>query len=74
MFSLFKMPKKKTFGHFLTSSEDKLFFVKKEDMFSKKGTYMVSLSKPDINDGQIALSFSSKQVQYEKTWERKRNK
>ena len=54
------MPKKKTFGHFLTSSEDKLFFVKKEDMFSKTGTHMVSLSKSDINDGQIALSFSSK--------------
>ena len=26
------MLKKKTFGHFLTSSEDKSFFVKKEDV------------------------------------------
>ena len=39
MFSLFKMPKRKTFGHFLTSVEDKLFFIKKEDLSSKKRTY-----------------------------------
>ena len=39
MFNLFKMPKRRTFGHFLTSSEDKLFFIEKEDMSSKKKTY-----------------------------------
>ena len=39
MFSLLKMPNRRTFGHFLTSSEDNLFFVKKEDMSSKKRTY-----------------------------------
>ena len=39
MFYLFKMPKRRTFGHFLTSSEDKLFFIKKEEMNSKKWTY-----------------------------------
>ena len=30
MFSLFKKPKRRTFGYFLTSSEDKIFFVKKD--------------------------------------------
>ena len=30
MFLLFKMPKRRTFGYFLTSSEDKIFFVKKD--------------------------------------------
>ena len=30
---------KEAFGHFLTSSEDKLFFIKKEDISSKKRTY-----------------------------------
>ena len=39
MLYLFKMPKRRTFGDFLTSSEDKLFFIKKEDMSSKKKTY-----------------------------------
>ena len=43
MFSLFIMPKRRTFEHSLASSEDKLFFVKKEDMSSKRKTYMVSL-------------------------------
>ena len=27
---------RRTFGHFMDSSEDKLFFLKKEDMFSKR--------------------------------------
>ena len=40
MFYLFKMPKRRIFGHFLTSSEDKLFSIKKEDMSSKKRTYV----------------------------------
>ena len=39
IFSLFTMPKRRTFGHFLASSENKLFFVKKEEISSKKGTY-----------------------------------
>ena len=39
MFSLFIMPKMRTFGHFLASSEDKFYFLKKEDMSSKKRTY-----------------------------------
>ena len=33
------MTKRRTFGYFLASSENKLFFVKKEEMSSKKGTY-----------------------------------
>ena len=33
------MPKRMTYGHFLTSSEDKLFFVKKEDVSFKRRTY-----------------------------------
>ena len=33
------MPKRRTFGHFLMSSEDQLFFAEKEDMSSKKRTY-----------------------------------
>ena len=36
MFSLFIMPKKRTFGDFLASSEDKLFFIKKENMSSNR--------------------------------------
>ena len=36
MFNLFKMPKRRTFGQFLTSSEDKLFFIKKEDMQARR--------------------------------------
>ena len=39
LFYLFKMPKKRTFGYFLTSSEDNLFFIKKEDKSFKKKTY-----------------------------------
>ena len=39
MFYLFKMPKRMAFGHFLASSENELFFIKKEDMSSKKRTY-----------------------------------
>ena len=39
MFSLFIMPKKENVSSFLGSSEDKLFFAKKEDMFFKRGTY-----------------------------------
>ena len=39
MFSRFVMSKKRTFVHFLASSKDKLFFVKKEDMYSKRRTY-----------------------------------
>ena len=39
MFSLFIMPKRRTFVHFLASSEDKFFLVKKEDMSSKRRTY-----------------------------------
>ena len=39
MFSLFIMPKRRTFGHFLASPEDKFFLVKKEDMSSKRKTY-----------------------------------
>ena len=39
MFSLFIMPKRRTFGHILASSEDNLFFVKKEDVSSKRTTY-----------------------------------
>ena len=46
MFSLFKMPKMRTFGHFLTSSEDKLFFVKKEDVWLAYLPMMVLLTKP----------------------------
>ena len=38
MFSLFIMPKRRTFGHFLASSEDIFFLVKKEDMSSKRRT------------------------------------
>ena len=38
-FHCFKMPKRRTFEHYLTSSEDKIFFVKKEDISSKKRTY-----------------------------------
>ena len=33
------MPNRRTFGHFLAFSEDKLFWVKKEDMSSKRRTY-----------------------------------
>ena len=39
MFSLFIMPKRRTFGHFLASSENILFFVKKENVSSKRRTY-----------------------------------
>ena len=45
MFSLFVMPEKWIFGHFLASSESKLFFVKKEDMSSKRRT----CGKPNQN-------------------------
>ena len=34
-----QMPKRRIFGDFFMSSEDKIFFVKKEDMSSKKRTY-----------------------------------
>ena len=33
------MPKRRTFGHFLVSSEDKFFLVQQEDLSSKKRTY-----------------------------------
>ena len=36
---MFKMPKMRKFGQFLTSLEDKLFFIKKKDMSSKMKTY-----------------------------------
>ena len=45
------MPKRRTFGHFLASSEDKLVFVKKEDMFSKRRTY----GKPNIGTVLLIL-------------------
>ena len=51
MFYLLKMPKRRTFGHFLTFSEDKLFFNKKEDMFSKKRTY--GNPTPNQHDSQL---------------------
>ena len=45
MISLFIMPKRRTFGHFLTSLEDEVFFAKKADnMSSKRRTY----AKPGI--------------------------
>ena len=37
MFSLFKMPKRRTFGDFLTSSEDKLFSLKRRTYPPKRG-------------------------------------
>ena len=51
MISLFIIPKRRTFGHFLASSEDKLFLVKKEDMSSKRRTYGKPRQHgdPDIN-------------------------
>ena len=36
---MFSMPKRRTFEHFLASSEDSFFLVEKEDMFSKRRTY-----------------------------------
>ena len=33
------MPKRRTFEHFLASSEDNFFLVKKEDISSKRRTY-----------------------------------
>ena len=51
MFWLFKMPNRRTFGHFLASSENKLLFVKKEDMSSKRKTY----GKPIFNS-QLKLN------------------
>ena len=39
MFSLFIAPKRRTFEHFLVSSEDEFFFVKKKDMSSKRRTH-----------------------------------
>ena len=39
MFSLFVMPKRRTFDQFLASSEDNFFFVQKENMFSNRRTY-----------------------------------
>ena len=44
MFYLFKMPKRRTFGHFLTSSENKLFFIKRRTCLPKRGR-MVALVK-----------------------------
>ena len=44
-FFLLIMPKRRTFGHCLASSEDNFFLVKKEDMSSKRRTY----NKPIIN-------------------------
>ena len=54
MFSLFIVPKRRTFGHFLASLEDKLFFAEKEDMSSKRKTY----GKPTVHPvmGTINLS------------------
>ena len=39
MFSLFIMPKRRTFGHFLASSQNSFFLVEKEDMSSKRKAY-----------------------------------
>ena len=48
MISLFMMRKRTTFGHFLASSEDKLFLVKEEDICPTKGGRMVTLLKSNI--------------------------
>ena len=52
------MPERRTFGHFPTSSEDKLFFVKKEDMSSKKRTY----GKPKLNTKTIHSLYNSQNL------------
>ena len=46
------MPKKKDIWAFLASSENKLFFVKKEDMSSKRRTY----GKPRLKLLQFQLA------------------
>ena len=59
MLYLFKMPKRRTFGDSLTSSEDKLFFIKKEDMSSKKKTYGNSTSRLLIYSRLFIMSQNS---------------
>ena len=52
MFSLFKMPEKEDIWAFLASSENKSFFVKKENMSSKRKTY----GKPRLELLQFQLA------------------
>ena len=49
MFSMFIMPKRRTFRHFLASSEDKFFLVKKEDISSKGGRMVTLYHEKAIN-------------------------
>ena len=47
MFSLFIMPERRTFGHFLASSEDKFFWLKRRTC-PPKGGRMVSLIQKNV--------------------------